>query len=54
MELFSVSSRRLLVSVIAGLMLTAAVSVNYIYVRKTLETMNINYQVTKVVEDGRD
>lgn len=43
----------LLVSVIAGLMLIAAVSVNYVHVRKTLETMNINYQVTKVVEDGR-
>jgi len=51
---FSVSCKRLLVFVIAGLMLIAAVSVSIVYVRKTLETMNINYQVTKVVEDGRD
>ena len=54
MELFSVSSRRLLISVIAGLMLIVVVSVNYVHVRKTLETINGNYQVTKVVEDGTD
>ena len=54
LELFSVSSKRLLVSVIAGLVLIVAVSVNIVHVRKTLETMNINYQVKKVVEDGRD
>ena len=45
MEHFSVLSRRLLVSVIAGLMLVVVVSVDYVHVRKTLETININYQV---------